>query len=478
MNIFFLNTSGDYPNQFPPLGLLYLAATCRSNGHTVFLYDLGAGNADFEECMREFDASAAGLVCLSLYTTQITQSLKLINQVRERAPKVKIAVGGPHVSALPTHSLSTCAAIDYEAIGEGENTLIELIKAIESGSEPESVNGLCYRAPDSSIRRNAPRERMTDLDAVPFPAVDLIARFKYSYDKFAGGRKVGVAVSSRGCPYNCTFCNKAVFGNRYTRRSPANMIAELRMQRDVLGIDEVYFVDDLFVTDESWLDRFMTAYRESGLGLPWKCLGRVDQVDGSMYRRMKEAGCFLVQFGVESGDEQIIRSIKKGIKLNAVREAVAQCRSAGINAATYFIIGHPGETAETALRTIRFACELNADICHFFVLVPFPGTANYQLLPQELRENWDRIRYYHKGQHPISMCALDPETLYQLEKQARYEFYGRIGYFLTNPLALRRPVKLSFIKASAFAAYFVVRMALWLTGRRVVTRLRRMARSA
>ncbi len=475
MNIFFLNTPGDYPNQFPPLGLMYLASSCRNNGHSVFFYDLGAHNAKHDECMAELASADAQILCISVYTTQLLTTIELINDIKNRLPTLKIVVGGPHISALPTETMQSCPAIDFEVFGEGEHTLHELLKALSSNSTLDAIRGLCYRDA-GGIRQNEARQRIADLDSIPFPAIDLITRFHYSYDKFAYGKKVGVAVSSRGCPYNCTFCNKAVFGNKYTRRSPENLIEELREQKRILGIEEIYFVDDLFVTDETWLSRFLDLYRESGINLPWKCLGRVDQVDGDMYHRMKAAGCFLVQFGVESGDEAIIKSIKKGIKIEKVREAVASCRKAGINTATYFIIGHPGETAATALRTLSLACQLNADICHFFVLVPFPGTANYRYVPEDLQKDWHRIRYYHKGQYPISLCDLDPEVLYHIEKQARYEFYGRIGYFFTNPCSLRFPFKLTVIKAGASVVYFAIKWLLIIRGKRVLSRLRKEAR--
>jgi len=474
MNIFFLNTPGDYPNQFPPLGLLYLASICRKAGHAVFLYDLGAHNADHAECMAEIATSGAQLLCLSIYTTQITRAIALINEIKTAHSNLKVVVGGPHISALPTHTMKSCTAIDYEVFGEGELTLLELIDAIVKNSSFENIDGLCFRKGDGYIQNGA-RQRVTDLDTFPYPAVDLIVRFRYSYDKFAYGKKVGVTVSSRGCPYNCTFCNKAVFGNKYTRRSPENLIEELKEQKRILGIDEIYFVDDLFVTNEEWLNKFIDLYRKSGINLPWKCIGRVDQVNDDMYKDMRSAGCFLVQFGVETGDEAILKSIRKGIKFEMVHRALAACKKAGINTAAFFIIGHPGETAATALKTIERAQDFNADICHFFVLVPFPGTYNYQFLSDDLKEDWDRIRYYHKEQYPISLCAIDPETLFRIEKQARYEYYGRLRYFLANPCALRYPFKLSVIKAGASVVYFFIKLLLTLQGKRVIFKLRKQA---
>jgi anaerobic magnesium-protoporphyrin IX monomethyl ester cyclase len=473
MKLFLVNAAGDYPNQFPPLGLLYLASAARYAGHKVVFFDLGAANANQEDFRIQATAFKPEVFGISVYTTQIEKTYLLFREMRAHFPLAKIIVGGPHVSALPGETLKDCPEVDFEIVGEGEITLCELLDSLgKNEASYSTIAGLCFRN-ESGIVRNGPRDQVKNLDEIAFPAYDLIIPFVYSYDKFAFGKRVGIAVSSRGCPYNCTFCNKAVFGNKYRRRSPENVIRELKMQREVLGIDEIYFVDDLFVTNKKWLLEFFEAYNKSGLNLPWKCLGRVDQVDEPIYKKMKEHGCFLVQFGVESGDDEMLKKIKKNITTEKVATAVAAAQHAGLNVATYFILGHPGDTYDTVLRTIDFAVRINADVCHFFVLVPFPGTYNYTFLPDELKGCWSRIRYYHKGQYPISLCDLAPEELYQLEKQARFSFYGRLGYFFHNVLSFRYPLKITFIKASAFGAFFFAHLTLRILGRSIVSSIRK-----
>ncbi len=472
MKVYFVNSNGDYPNDFPPLGMLYLASYIRSVGHNVKFYDLGAPGAlwtVFEERLKEFSPEVVGV---SLYTTQIEISVSLINKIKELVPTTKIIVGGPHVSALPGATLREEVNIDVEVFGEGEITLSEYLRHYETGVPRLSeIDGLVWRN-GKEIVQNSAREYIADLDSLPFPAYDLVKEFRYSRDKFAYGFRVGIIVSSRGCPYRCTFCNKAVHGSRYRRKSPGKVVEEIRLQKEILGIDEVYFVDDLFVTNKSWLEEFMLLYRTSNIGLPWRCLGRVDQVGFPVYEKMKKAGCFLVQFGIESGDNDVLKKIKKNITREQAMSAVCAARKAGLNTATYFVLGHPDDTYSTIKKTIEFAQELNADACHFFVMVPFPGTYNYTLLPDNLKTAWKRIRYYHKGEHPICLCELTPLELYKLEKQARYEFYGRGGYFLTNVLTFRFPIRLGVIRLGAFLVCGFMKSILSLSGKRVVPKLR------
>lgn len=475
MRVLFANSAGSYPNQFPPLGLLYLASVVREDGHQVSFYDLGALNSSRKLLREQLRTFSPEVVAISLYTTQIESAMSTIEMIKSIVPECIIVVGGPHVSALPGDTIATNKFVDFEVVGEGEETIIELIRALKGGDNNFSgIAGICFRS-KNEIVKNEPRGYIQDLDKIPFPAHDLMKPFKYSYDKFANGKKVGIIISSRGCPYQCTFCNKAVFGSRYRRRSPANVINEIQAQKDILGIDEVYFVDDLFVTNAKWLDEFLHMYKRAHPGLPWKCLGRVDQVDEKMYWRMRDAGCFLVQFGIESGNNEVLKKIGKRITKEKAIAAITAAKRARLNCATYFIFGHPGDTYKTVSETIQFALELNADVCHFFVLVPFPGTDNYKLLPVELQKAWNRIQYYHKDQYPISLCELSPEELFKLEKQARYEFYGRWAYFVANVLNFKKPIKINAIKCIGSTVFFAIKAYLGFTEKRIMPKIEKKA---
>ncbi|MBN1294354.1 MAG: cobalamin-dependent protein [Candidatus Latescibacteria bacterium] len=467
MKVYFLNPSGDYPNGYPPLGLLYLVSICKKYGHSVYFYDLAAKNSDIGKFENELESICPDILCVSVYTTGLNNTMKLLAEIKNKYPKLKIIVGGPHVSALPESLIEKYNAIDYEVIGEGEKTIIELLESIKNGTPAVLVKGISYRSV-SGIIRTGNRERITNLDTIPFPAVDVIRRFKYGYDKISVGKRVGLIITSRGCPYNCTFCHKGTFGNKYTRRSPVNVIEEVIHQYCLLEVDEFYFVDDLFVTDEKWMIEFIERYNKTGLGLPWKCLGRVDHGSESLYRKMKEAGCFLIQFGVETGNEQIMKNIRKNIRFDQVEESINICKKAGINSATFFTIGHEGENEKTALDTIRFAQKLNADVCHFFTVSPYPGTANYNLLSEKEKIDWDKISYYHtKDRLPISISNLSPLQILQYQKNARFEFYGRLK-FLLNIINSRGPIKITMIKLAIFTVSMAYKIYLGVTMKRVV----------
>ena len=452
MKVYFLNINNDYPNQYPPIGLLSLAAVCEEKGHEVFLYDLGAKNANYEEFIYEFCSIQPDVICCSVYTTNFLMTLSVLDHLKKIKSNLIIIVGGPHVSALPGSLVKNYSFINYEVIGEGEESLIDLLGGIII---PSSIKGIVYRESFGSIAMTEKRERIKDLRELPLPKIDLIKRFIYSRDKFSMGKRVGAIITSRGCPYNCTFCNKAVFGNTYTRKSTGSVIAEILNQIEVLGIDEINFVDDLFCTDKKWINNFISLLRCYNIKLPWKCTGRVNSLDEYYYEKIKQAGCFMIQFGVETGDETILKSIKKRIKHHEVESTIAACKRVGLNTATYYIIGHPGETHTTAKKTIDFAKHINTDVAHFFVLVPFPGTENYNLVDPELRDDWSRIRYYHNYGLPISLCEISPEELKKYELSAKISYYSRI-LFLKN--CFRKPYKLSLIKISAFVWFTLKRV--------------------
>lgn len=456
MRIILINSRGDYPNEFPPIGLLYLASIVRQYGHTVKFYDVGAqgkSEAELLHLAKKFEPNVCGI---SLYTTQLLSSYRIISHIKRLLPSCKIVVGGPHAAALPEHTMQECPFIDFLVYGEGEITFTELLNSLQEGKNYHTIKGLFYRV-DGNVRKNVPQSYIKDLDTLPFPAWDLIKDFRYCYDKVTIGNKVGVLVSSRGCPYKCAFCNKAVFGTTYRRRSPKNVVAEIEYQISTLGINEIYFVDDLFVFDRKWLEEFYLEKKKRRIKIPWKCLGRVDQLELKDYEKMQRNGCFLVQFGVESGNDEVLRDIKKGITISQVKKAFENARATGLSTAGYFIFGHRKDTYDTAWETFKLATELNPDFAHFFILVPFPGTTVYQYVPETLKRDWDRIRYYHKKTLPISICKIKPKDLVHLYNHARMAFYTHPNFLVTNILLSKSPLKLTLRKIEAFLGFNFLR---------------------
>ncbi|MBC7262671.1 MAG: radical SAM protein, partial [Chloroflexi bacterium] len=206
-------------------------------------------------------------------------------------------------------------------------------------------------------------------------------------------------LSSRGCPYNCSYCFKGIVGRTYRQRSPGNIIAEIRQVIDQYGIRNFYFIDDLFTIDQRRLEAITEQLIREELDIRWQCLGRVDRVNAEILRKMYAAGCRRIHFGIESGNEEVLRRIGKGIKLEQVRQAVRWAQEAGIHVKGYFMLGLPGDTEETMQQTVDFAVELNLDEAMFSLTTPFPGTRLWDELVKkkpetEYNQDFTRAYYY------------------------------------------------------------------------------------
>ena len=471
MKILFINPPGNTPNEYPPLGLLYLASVARKSGYTVDFFDAGiennAKNISLEDDIIKFNPDVCAL---SLYTTNILEAFNIIRWVKTRLPKCKVVVGGHHATALPERTMKECQDIDYLVYGEGEETFVELLNAIDKNYSASEVRGIFYRA-NNSIRSTEPREYIEGLDSIPFPAFDLSKDFNYPYDAFVQGRRVGVIVSSRGCPYKCVFCNRAVFKSKYRRRSPGNVVAEMKYQIEKFGVDEIYFMDDLFAINRRWLNEFYLELEENAVKVPWKCLGRVDILSKEDFVRMRKNGCYIIQFGVESGNDKILEDIKKHITVDQARRSFKEARDAGLHTHGFFIFGHRKDDNSSIKQTLKFAQELNPPFISFFLLVPFPGTEVYSYVNSEQRYDWDRIKYYHFGTLPISVCKIDPRSLVLFADQAFSEFYGRMRYLWQNLFHADSSLKIRKMIVINWKSALISLIKRTLTGNRIFKRI-------
>lgn len=350
------------PN-FPPLGLASIGAVAHEEGHNVIIVD--AADWDWlrlEQKISEVDPELVGLTC---WTIERGQCFKTARLVREVAPQAKIVVGGPHATAFPGHIFIKTPA-DYVVRGEGEETFRELLKALAFGSDLGRVQGLAYRDGDS-FTLTEPRPFIQDLDKLPN-----ILHEQFVYDNYGGlhdtALKSAAVITSRGCPFKCSFCSSAVYwGNKYRTRSVANVIREVESLYHDHGIRALLFFDDNLTIDRSRCLALSSALTDLKLDLVWAAEGSV-KVDRELLSAMKRAGCYRLDFGVESGSPDVLKRINKPFSVEDTRRAFALCRETGIRPNSYLLIGSPGETKETISQTVQLMREIQPDVS-----TPHPG---------------------------------------------------------------------------------------------------------
>jgi len=386
-------------NDYPPLGLAYLAAVLERDGHQVGVFDFSLDPATLlEDNVQSVYAFGPQLVGITAMTTVYHSVLDTATLLKAQLGR-PIVMGGPHATLYPERILKEAPVIDYVIRGEGERTILELVRALEGrNGDLSKIRGLSYRFRGEAVS-NPDRELIQDLDALPFPARHLFDLERYGLCTPEGQPMITI-LSSRGCPYNCAYCFKGIVGRTYRQRSPGNIIAELRQVIDQYGIRHFYFIDDLFTLNVRRLDALSEEFVAQELNIHWQCLGRVDRVNAEILRKMYAAGCRRIHYGIESGNQENLRRIGKGFELEQVRQAVRWTREAGIQTKGYFMLGLPGDTEQTMRQTVDFAVSLNLDEAMFSLTTPFPGTRLWDELVKKRPEteySLDFSRAYYYG---------------------------------------------------------------------------------
>lgn len=353
----------------PHLGLAYLSAQLRQQGFKCQPIDAKFERMGMEKLAQSLKKHSPILVGVTSMTHEINQAAKVARLVKEIFPRVKTALGGAHATALPEETLLQFPEFDMVVVGEGEITFLEVAKKISEGGEFSQIAGLAFRTPSGSIKFNGRRQLIENLDSLPLPAWDLFPPSKtYSL------------ITQRGCPFRCKFCMR-VSGNQPRKRSPQNILEEFKLDVEKYGAVQILVEDESFGVDRKQAYPFLDYLVESGLNkkVKWVTQTRVDLVDEGFFQKLKAAGCTQVSFGVESGNEKILKETGKGITLKKAEESISLAKKAGLQTGSYFIFGHPYETKQTAWDTIRFAAKLNTDFVAFGIMVPYPGTEIYEM---------------------------------------------------------------------------------------------------
>ncbi len=435
-DIFPSKTAGSQINYWQPLGTLYVASALLKAGHEVrFLNGAFMTHSDILSETSDFKPEFIGI-----YSTTFgwDRAVCTASDIKGIHPEGFITVGGPYPVALQERCLKDINDIDAVITGEGEITVVEILDRLSHGRDLQGVAGVVFRK-GGEIIKNSPRPLITDLDSLPFPARELLGNAKdYIPPPATYKRKpVAVIMTARGCNRRCIFCfqidKERRSGIRY--RSVDNVMHEIELCMRQ-GYREIKFIDDTLAADYNRAMQIAQEIKRRRLDFTWFASACVNQVDKPLLRAFKDAGCWAILLGAESGVQKNLNAIRKGITLEQIRRAVKAAKEAGLKVYTPFIFGIPGETFKEGLKTIEFACEINPDIANFHALTPFPGTELYDNIDRygEMSDELTDFTYQGAAFIPHSMTRQDIAMLRQI---ALRRFYSRPQFILRGIVGLR-----------------------------------------
>ena len=377
-------------NRMAPLGLLSIAAYLKRSGHQVFIHDCLGPEAPqgIRENVRAVLAADPELVGFSTTTSSFLDGNDMAKLIKAARPQVKTVFGGVHVSSLGGALLQDFPGIDYLSPGEGEVTLAELA----AGPEPAAIDGLIWRDGDRIVT-NAPRAPLPDLDDLPFPDYEGLKGFPRSYNLplFSFIEFPGATMStSRGCPYECSYCDRSVFKRSYRYNSPDYIYEHMKHLRQRFGVRHINIYDDLFTLNRPRIFELCRLLNAKPLGIQFNCAVRVGHADNDLLKTLKAAGCLMVSVGIESADSAMLERHKAGVTLDEVRDTVARIKACGLRAKGLFMMGLPGETEASIQATSDFVMSLGLDDMNMSKFTPFPGAPVWSKLIEEgtFQEDW------------------------------------------------------------------------------------------
>jgi anaerobic magnesium-protoporphyrin IX monomethyl ester cyclase len=380
----------DIANRMVPQGMLSIAAWLTRDGHDVFVYDcLGPGApVDTNRQAHDILAFDPQIVGFSATTSSFPDAAEIAQKIKDAKPGVVTVCGGVHASALREILLAAYPAFDYLAAGEGELTLGELA----AGVDPAEIAGLIRRENGIAVA-NEPRKHIANLDDLPFPAYEKLRGFPRDYHLplFSYKQTPGATmITSRGCMYSCSYCDRSVFQKGFRYNSAAYIYDHMKYLRDKFGARHVNIYDDLFTANRRRIVELCEKLAGQPLGMNFNCAVRVGYTDDDLLGMLKEAGCLMVSLGIESADPDMLARHKSGVSLDDVRETVSRIQSAGLRAKGLFMMGLPGETEASIRRTSDFIISLGLDDMNMAKFTPFPGAPLWGAIREEgtFTEDW------------------------------------------------------------------------------------------
>lgn len=414
---------------YPPLGLCYLASSIKNEGHEVKIIDAEIEGMSIKEVVEEAKKYSPDLIGITS-TTPIFPKVRQLAETLKKALDTPIVLGGPHITVMPGQTMEENECFDFGVYGEGEKTICALIRELQGKKKFENIRGLMYRK-DGNVVKNKPRQLEQNLDSIAFPDRASLKLNEYLWSVPGKGIvKFASIITARGCPFNCIFCSqRAILGSKVRFRSPENIIKEIEEIVKKYKIKHFVFLDDTLTLDRNRIMELSKLLIEKSLDISWEGWTRANTIDKEMLTLMKKSGFVRISFGIESGNEEILKIIKKGITLKQLRDAYKLTKEIGIEARGTAMIGHPFETKSTVNDTIKFIRSLDGcDQIYLGISTPYPGTELYKMAINGdgglklLTKDFSSFRRW--GDSAVEVNDLSKEDLVRLQRWGIFYFYS------------------------------------------------------
>lgn len=407
---------------WPPISLVTCAAVLRDEDINVEVLDCAASNVNYKKLSKIIRHQQPDLIIMSSATPSIVNDLLIVDAFKKTFKNIKVGIIGIHGTVLPNDCFDISDELDFIIRGEPEFTLKELAITLRDCGSLSRVKGLSYRD-NSNVWHNEDRGYIEDLNMLPYPAWDLIDK---SFYRLPPLHKVYLLVEgARGCFNGCDFCNaSAYYGNNIRVRSPARIVEELAYFCESYSIYDFLFWAESFTVLKDHIVAVAKLIIKRKMNIRWMCNSRVDTVDFELLKIMKESGCCLICYGIESSSQRVLNIMKKNTTIQQARYAIEITKRAGIMAAANFIIGYPGERVDEINETIQFSKSLNLDFAQFYYATPYPGTKIFERIKNNF--TWDEKWHKVRQEYPlIAELGLTQTDTWRLRRKAYMEFYLR-----------------------------------------------------
>lgn len=439
-----MQRKGAWTAVWSPISLALCAAILGRRGFKVKLSDCIVEKITPTGLAKKIKAFKPDFVVINTSTPSIISDLSVSDLAKKINPKIKTAVFGIHVTAMPRQAFQLSPGLDFVVRGEPEETALELAQKIKTRQGFKKVLGITWRE-GKKIIDNPARPWIKNLDQLPFPAWHLI--YKNNYLMPFTNRPFFLVATGRGCPYRCLFCaDKTYYGRRLRLRSPKRVVDELEHNQKTYGVSDFLFWAESFTINRRFALSVCNEIISRGLKVRWVCNSRVDNVDLGFLKKFKQAGCQMIGYGIESGNQEILNGVRKGTTLKQAREAVGLAKQAGLEVTGHCILGLPGETRRTIKQTEKFVSNLGLDFVQFYCAVPFPGSDLYALAKKEGWITSNDWSLYEQNFSVLSYGELKADQIMNLRQQAYKNFYLSPQTIIRTLARLRTPREfLSFL---------------------------------